>query len=131
MKKNLEEKKGVRDELKTLEKMAMHKVQDKTNTLQMYTKVLFMTDFFMLIGTTISHTCYNLIVEFALISYKSYRSCASKIVSSCPLEFPFSCPCNLRSLFSTSTDGPCSNQKNHLTFIVHVGFHLSYCLILH
>ena len=56
MKKNLDEKKGVRDELKTLEKMAMHKVQDKTNTLQMYTKVLFMTDFFMLIGTTISHT---------------------------------------------------------------------------
>ena len=72
----------------------------------------------MPIGTTISHTCYNLIVEFALISYKSYRSCASKIVSSCPLEFPFSCPCNLRSLFSTSTDGPCSNQKNHLTSII-------------
>ncbi|KAG2533854.1 hypothetical protein PVAP13_9NG008700 [Panicum virgatum] len=37
--KNLEEKKGVRDELKTLEKMAMHKVQDKTNALEMYTKV--------------------------------------------------------------------------------------------
>ena len=72
----------------------------------------------MQICTTISHTCYNLTVEFALISYKSYRSCASKIVSSCPLEFPFSCPCNLRSLFSTSTDGPCSNQKNRLTLIV-------------
>jgi len=37
--KNLDEKKGVRDELKTLEKMAMHKVQDKNNTLEMYTKV--------------------------------------------------------------------------------------------
>jgi len=46
LKKNLEEKKGVRDELKTLEKMAMHKVQDKNNTLEMYTKVLFMMDTF-------------------------------------------------------------------------------------
>ncbi|KAF8762343.1 hypothetical protein HU200_009521 [Digitaria exilis] len=34
----LEEKKGFRDELKALEKMAMHKVQDKTNTFEMYTK---------------------------------------------------------------------------------------------
>jgi hypothetical protein len=47
LKKNLEEKKGVRDELKTLEKMAMHKVQDKNNTLEMYAKVLFMTDTFL------------------------------------------------------------------------------------
>ncbi|PUZ36078.1 hypothetical protein GQ55_9G011200 [Panicum hallii var. hallii] len=39
LQKNLEEKKGVRDELKTLEKMAMHKVQDKNNTLEMYAKV--------------------------------------------------------------------------------------------
>ncbi|KAG2544507.1 hypothetical protein PVAP13_9KG013900 [Panicum virgatum] len=39
LQKNLEEKKGVRDELKTLERMAMHKVQDKNNTLEMYTKV--------------------------------------------------------------------------------------------
>ncbi|RCV39949.1 hypothetical protein SETIT_9G012300v2 [Setaria italica] len=37
--KTVEEKKGVRDELKTLEKMAMHKVQEKNNTLEMYTKV--------------------------------------------------------------------------------------------
>jgi len=47
LKKNLDEKKGVRDELKTLEKMAMHKVQDKTNALEMYTKVLFMMDTFL------------------------------------------------------------------------------------
>nr|CAB3497478.1 unnamed protein product [Digitaria exilis] len=37
-KSTLEEKKGFRDELKALEKMAMHKVQDKTNTFEMYTK---------------------------------------------------------------------------------------------
>jgi hypothetical protein len=47
MKKTLEEKKGVRDELKTLEKMAMHKVQEKNNTLEVYTKVLFMMHSFM------------------------------------------------------------------------------------
>ena len=41
-KRTLEEKKAVRDELKNLEKMAMQKVQEKTNTLEMYTKVLFM-----------------------------------------------------------------------------------------
>jgi len=46
LKKNLDEKKGVRDELKTLEKMAMDKVQDKNNTLEMYTKVFFMMDTF-------------------------------------------------------------------------------------
>jgi hypothetical protein len=47
VKKTLEEKKGVRDELKTLEKMAMHKVQEKNNTLEVYTKVLFMMHSFM------------------------------------------------------------------------------------
>ncbi|CAN6321957.1 unnamed protein product [Urochloa humidicola] len=39
LQKNLEEKKGVRDELKTLEKMAMHNVNEKNNSLEMYTKV--------------------------------------------------------------------------------------------
>ncbi|CAD6335011.1 unnamed protein product [Miscanthus lutarioriparius] len=37
--RNLEEKKAVRDELKNLEKMAMQNVQEKTDTLEMYTKV--------------------------------------------------------------------------------------------
>ncbi|KXG37125.1 kinetochore protein nuf2 [Sorghum bicolor] len=39
LQRNLEEKKTVRDELKNLEKMTMQKVQEKTNTLEMYTKV--------------------------------------------------------------------------------------------
>ncbi|CAD6207633.1 unnamed protein product [Miscanthus lutarioriparius] len=39
LQRNLEEKKVVRDELKNLEKMAMQKVQEKTDTLEMYTKV--------------------------------------------------------------------------------------------
>jgi len=39
LQRNLEEKKSVRDELKNLEKIAMQKVQEKTNTLEMYTKV--------------------------------------------------------------------------------------------
>ncbi|CAD6335063.1 unnamed protein product [Miscanthus lutarioriparius] len=39
LQRTLEEKKAVRDELKSLEKMAMQKVQEKTNTLEMYTKV--------------------------------------------------------------------------------------------
>ncbi|CAN6280576.1 unnamed protein product [Urochloa humidicola] len=38
LQKNLEEKKAVRDELKTLEKMAAHNAQEKTNILEMYTK---------------------------------------------------------------------------------------------
>ncbi|KAJ1292718.1 hypothetical protein BS78_01G011700 [Paspalum vaginatum] len=39
LQRTLEEKKATREELKNLEKMAMQKVQDKNNTLEMYTKV--------------------------------------------------------------------------------------------
>jgi hypothetical protein len=70
----------------------------------------------MPIGTTISHTCYNLIVEFSIISCKSCGSCASKIVLSGSLELLVHATSD--HCFLTSTDGPCSNQKNHLTFIV-------------
>ncbi|CAN6297054.1 unnamed protein product [Urochloa humidicola] len=38
LQKKLEEKKAVRDELKTLEKMAAHNAQEKTNNLEMCTK---------------------------------------------------------------------------------------------
>ncbi|WVZ61269.1 hypothetical protein U9M48_011171, partial [Paspalum notatum var. saurae] len=39
LQRTLEEKKAAREELKSLEKMATQKVQDKNNTLEMYTKV--------------------------------------------------------------------------------------------
>jgi len=111
--------------------MANHKVQEKTNTLEMYTKVLFMMRSSWCWLAQQFHTCcYKFVVN------NTDHVLTNSVFFLVILSFPFSSPPSLGSFFSYySWWGNCSNRQitrtiwHLLLFLVRLD--LSYSCILH